>query len=61
MVYSGVSVFDGEYYLVLAACVTLRTFESTKHSDVIFNTFRYIDIYLFIRSCALLNELCPHH
>ena len=41
VVYSGVSVFDGKYYLVLATCVTLRTFESTKHSGVIFSKFRY--------------------
>ena len=41
VVYSGVSVFDGKYYLVLATCVTLGTFESTKHSGVIFSKFRY--------------------
>ena len=51
VVYSGVSVFDGKYYLVLATCVTLRTFESTKHSGVIFNTFRY-----YISSSAHLHS-----
>ena len=52
VVYSGVSVFDGKYYLVLATCVTLRTFESTKHSGVIFNTF----IRYYISSSAHLHS-----
>ena len=53
VVYSGVSVFDGKYYLVLATCVTLRTFESTKYSGVIFSKFRY-----YISSSAqLYSEL----
>ena len=53
VVYSGVSVFDGKYYLVLATCVTLRTFESTKYSGVIFSKFRH-----YISSSAhLYSEL----